>query len=380
MQKLIDKLVLFGLCLLALSFSEIGWFSVVTMLGALVVTSLCSYFDNTLPIYLCAGYAVLCLLIPDFIVFLPLIVYDCSGLPKWPLRFCWVIALPACFFIRIPQLPIAVVLASGAAFLLQHRTAAQIKATDDVFTQMDNAKEQTEHLERINRDLMEKQDYEVRLATLAERNRIAREIHDNVGHLLTRSILQIGALQVRQDSTRDPGATPLVDPAYETAGGLAYELNMLKSSLSDAMDSIRSSVHDLHDESVDLKSRLEAMVDGFEFCPVKLRFDSGELPAAVKYCFIAIVREALSNIARHSGATEAAVYVTEHPAFCQLLISDNGTLNTDTGSDGIGLQNMADRVETLGGIFRIEKRKGFRIFITIPKEMKVEKDIENNHN
>jgi len=361
MQKMIDKLVLFGLCLLALTFTEIGWFSVVTMLGALVVTSLCSYFDNALPIYLCAGYVVLCLLIPGFIVFLPLIVYDCSGLSKWPLRFCWVIALPACFFIRIPQLTIAVVLASGAAFLLQYRTAAQMKATDNVFAQMDNAKEQTERLERKNHDLMDKQDYEVRLATLAERNRIAREIHDNVGHLLTRSILQIGALRVRQDSSGEPAAAP--------NDGLVYELDMLKNTLSDAMDSIRSSVHDLHDESVDLKSRLEALVDGFEFCPVRLRFDSGELPAAVKYCFIAIVREALSNIARHSGATEAAVYVTEHPAFCQLLISDNGTVKPDEASDGIGLQNMADRVETLGGIFRIEKGKGFKIFITIPKEM-----------
>jgi signal transduction histidine kinase len=42
---------------------------------------------------------------------------------------------------------------------------------------------------------MEKQDYEIYLATLRERNRIAREIHDNVGHMLSRSILQIGALK-----------------------------------------------------------------------------------------------------------------------------------------------------------------------------------------
>ena len=40
------------------------------------------------------------------------------------------------------------------------------------------------------------QDYEIYLATLKERNRIAREIHDNVGHMLTRSILQLGALSV----------------------------------------------------------------------------------------------------------------------------------------------------------------------------------------
>lgn len=49
-------------------------------------------------------------------------------------------------------------------------------------------------LQEKNKNLMEKQDYEIYLATLRERNRIAREIHDNVGHMLSRSILQMGAL------------------------------------------------------------------------------------------------------------------------------------------------------------------------------------------
>lgn len=49
----------------------------------------------------------------------------------------------------------------------------------------------------------------MRLATLNERNRIAREIHDNVGHLLSRSLLQVGALQVvNRDETVRQGWTP----------------------------------------------------------------------------------------------------------------------------------------------------------------------------
>ena len=45
-------------------------------------------------------------------------------------------------------------------------------------------------LTQKNKDLLEKQDYEIHVATLKERNRIAREIHDNVGHMLSRSLLQ----------------------------------------------------------------------------------------------------------------------------------------------------------------------------------------------
>ena len=216
---------------------------------------------------------------------------------------------------------------------------------------VDSSSMRAELLERKNRDLMEKQDYEVKLATLAERNRIAREIHDNVGHMLTRSLLQIGALRV----------------THNDDDMLIGELEQIKGTLSGAMDSIRNSVHDLHDESVDLKSQLEMMAGGFEFCPVKLRYDAGELPIEMKYCFAAIIKEALSNIARHSDASAASVTVIEHPAFCQLLVSDNGTAKSSGDMRGIGLQNMAERVEALGGVFRTEHGKGFRIFASIPK-------------
>ena len=353
MQKLVDKLVLFGLCLLTMSFTEIQWFFVAATLVAVAVSSLCGYFENRLTAVLCACYTVTCLFIPSFAIFLPLIVYDCAGLNKWPLRLFWLAALPACFSIGALQIPIAIILSSGAAFILQYRTASQLKTRDEFFEIMDSAKESAGLLERKNRELMEKQDYEVKLATLAERNRIAREIHDNVGHMLTRSLLQIEALRVTN-----------------TDDALTGELEQVKDTLSGAMDNIRSSVHDLHDESLDLRSQLENLTEGFIFCPVKLRYDAGELPAVIKYCFAAIVREALNNIARHSDASEAAVTVVEHPAFCQLLISDNGTEKANAAEKGIGLQNMADRVDTLGGVFRTEQDKGFRIFISVPKKVK----------
>ena len=60
----------------------------------------------------------------------------------------------------------------------------------------DDSKERNLLLQEKNRSLIEKQDYEIYTATLQERNRIAREIHDNVGHLLSRSILIVGAMKI----------------------------------------------------------------------------------------------------------------------------------------------------------------------------------------
>ena len=95
---------------------------------------------------------------------------------------------------------------------------------------------------RKNRMLVEKQDYEIYAATLKERNRIAREIHDNVGHLLSRSILITGAAK-----------------ALNASDTLSPVLDNLDHSLNQAMTSIRSSVHDLHDESLNLKEAAESL-------------------------------------------------------------------------------------------------------------------------
>lgn len=218
-------------------------------------------------------------------------------------------------------------------------------------------------LEEKNRMLAKKQDYEIYAATLKERNRIAREIHDNVGHLLSRSILITGAAK-----------------ALNASDALSPVLDNLDHSLNQAMTSIRSSVHDLHDESLNLKEAAESLTSDFTFCPVTLNYDMGfEVPREIKYCFISIVKEALSNVARHSNATLVQITMREHPALYQLCIEDNGTLEEGLSlsennrealfsSRGIGLSNMNDRLKILNGNLQITIQKGFRLFITIPKE------------
>ena len=139
------------------------------------------------------------------------------------------------------------------------------------------------------------------------------------------------------------------------------------------MDNIRSSVHDLRDESVDLNAALNELVQQFTFCPVRLQYDmSRQIPKNIKYCFLSITKEAMNNIVKHSNATRVQITVKEHPAFYQLLITDNGSVKapedmTEVTTGGMGLQNMRDRVEALHGILHISDQQGYRIFISIPK-------------
>ena len=142
-----------------------------------------------------------------------------------------------------------------------------------------------------------------------------------------------------------------------------------------ALEEGRLSMEELdHDESLNLKEAAESLTSDFTFCPVTLNYDMGfEVPREIKYCFISIVKEALSNVARHSNATLVQITMREHPALYQLCIEDNGTLtesNLETllPNRGIGLSNMNDRLKVLNGNLQITIQKGVRLFITIPKE------------
>ena len=222
-------------------------------------------------------------------------------------------------------------------------------------------------LREKNQSILEKQYYEIYTATLRERNRIAREIHDNVGHMLSRSILMVGAMK-----------------AIHEEGNLKEPLCQLEDTLNAAMTSVRESVHDLHDEAINLKEVLESLVGEFTFCQAQLAYDMGyDVPREIRYGFIAIVKEALNNVMKHSDATWVKVIAREHPGLYQLIVEDNGTsksmgldrrmANPVKGQEenrGIGIRNMKERVDGFGGNLEIRMQGGWRIYITVPKQAK----------
>ncbi len=111
------------------------------------------------------------------------------------------------------------------------------------------------------------------------------------------------------------------------------------------------------------------LANSFTFCKLDFQYHLDTDPEQkLKYAFLAIVKEGLSNIIRHSNATEARVSLLEHPAFYQLIISDNGAVTSYDPENGIGLQNIRDRVDSFHGVMNITVKNGFRIFITIPKK------------
>ena len=116
----------------------------------------------------------------------------------------------------------------------------------------------------------------------------------------------------------------------------------------------------------------EAVKDMRKNYDVHIEYDmSAHIPRNVKYCFIAIVKEGMSNIIKHSNADKVEIIFREHPGFYQLCIEDNGSVShsVEESDHGIGISNMRERVEALGGTLNIRQKNGFRIFATVRKEM-----------
>lgn len=260
-----------------------------------------------------------------------------------------------------------VVLLMAFAIMLSYFTEQLLGYRMKLHSMRDASMEHDMLMEQMNHQLIEKQNAQIYNATLKERNRIAREIHDNVGHMITRSILQVGAIGV-----------------INTDEKLKAPISDLKSTLDTAMDSMRKSVHDLYDESVDLRQALAKLKPTDSAFAFSLEYDCADnVPRDVKYAFIAIAKEAVNNAVKHSNGDEIRIIVREHPAFYQLEIMDNGTtaderrLSGETG-DGIGIKNIKERVAAIGGIMRIKADDGFRIFVTLMKKKGTGHENSNN--
>lgn len=361
MALLYHKLLLFLLSLSSLFMGEIQYSTIAAMLLSVSISALCSYSKEKYAWKLCLLQCAAAFLWPPLLPFLPLTAYDCCKNKQIWHRWFWIIPLLTGIITLEPLLLWTSTMLCILAVFLCTQSRQYQQLLHEYHQVRDDATETALLLQEKNRELIKNQDYEVEVATLAERNRIAREIHDNVGHLLTRSILQVSALQV----------------VYGNDQELTEQIGAVKTTLTDAMDNVRQSVHNLHEESIDLKQQVTHLVGDFTFCPVDLIFDSGQMPKEVNYAVIAIVKEALSNIARHSNATKASISILEHPSLYQIQIRDNGTSIPYSGwdtedqngisRDGMGLSNMEERIRAFHGIFHIDKSNGFKIFISIPK-------------
>ena len=385
MLTIIIKLlfILIGPFLISVPIADLS--SIATLLVVISITGLLQYFNHrTLTIVVVIPMIATSLFIPYLIAYLPLLCFillEFNLIKLTPLLMIPIIIHHSFFSIDTLALVFIVTVIAAVTRYACNQLRNLLEENKKI---RDNSIELQLALQRKNKALSEHYEGNIHHVTLKERNRIAREIHDNVGHLLSRSILQIGAVQAIIQSKEFKDSLSSTRSDFESreyyiedsiedivedgvADSIKDSLDSLKDSLDSAMTSVRQSVHNLRDDSIDLQEAISKMIEPMT-CDVEFNYDmANEIENNVKFCFLGILKEAITNISKHSNATKATITLKEHPAFYQLLIQDNGDSGIKESTVGMGIANMEERVATLDGRFHINTEDGFRIFVSVPK-------------
>lgn len=209
--------------------------------------------------------------------------------------------------------------------------------------------------DRANRRLLRADEEIERLATIAERERIARDLHDLLGHTLSVVVLksELAARLIRSDPDRAAADLAVIQQIGRAALGevrsavAGYRAQGLGSELDGARVALEAAGVDVavHAEPIDLRPEQESAL-------------------------AMALREAVTNVIRHADAQGATISVTTVGAEVRLEVTDDG--HGSSGLAGSGLLGMRERISALGGHVQVsagrdrDDRQGTVVAVTVP--------------
>ncbi|MFO7525875.1 MAG: PAS domain S-box protein [Ignavibacteriaceae bacterium] len=215
-----------------------------------------------------------------------------------------------------------------------------------------------------SRDQLKKLSSYLQTAREEERANIAREVHDDLGQSLTALKMDIVWLKKNQNASKEIVNTKLeemVDVINQTIKTIQRIGTELRPKLLDDLGLI---------------SALEWQTDEFQKrsgieCTINMDNEEIQLDSKVSLSVFRIFQEALTNIARHSNATNVDIDIKVQNSTFILSVADNGVgipFEKLNASNSIGITGMKERADIVGGSvdFIIEKSKGTKVLVSVP--------------
>jgi signal transduction histidine kinase len=191
-----------------------------------------------------------------------------------------------------------------------------------------------------------------------ERLRIARDVHDVVGHSLAVITMQAGVALHLLDKERAVQARP---------DRVADSLEAIKQTSREALAELRTTLEVFRSDSDEPHSplpglaRLDALVEGLrsagrEVTVVREGSDDQGVSAAVDQAAFRIIQESLTNVVRHAGAAHTAIRVSRQAGMLIIEVSDDGPASS-VPPDGNGIRGMRERARAVGGTLEVSVRE-----------------------
>jgi two-component system sensor histidine kinase DesK len=204
---------------------------------------------------------------------------------------------------------------------------------------------------RMTRKLLKAQEEIERLAKIAERERIARDLHDLLGHTLSSIVL------------KSELASKIAGKDADRAVRQMQEVEMIAR---EALAEVRATIRGFAPTGLDTGVEQAKQVLETAGIEVRMNVSKPELAPAEEAVLALALREAVTNVVRHSSATYCRLILQSTPDGCELEVIDNGT--GSNANEGFGLSGMRHRVESLGGTLERDGTKGTRLRIWIPTQ------------
>lgn len=191
---------------------------------------------------------------------------------------------------------------------------------------------------------------------LEERNRIARTLHDSIGHTVSAAIMQLEAHKSVYLEGED------ADARRSEKESVQKSIDTLKAGMID----IRTSIHNLFDQSIDLKTELNKIIEKYSKLSVYLSTpEIIELGAAQKAELVRVVSELFTNVSKHSDAKHIKIIVTKIKSFYAITFKDDGKKIQNNLHEGIGLKNLKQFAEANNGYLEYGYDRGFFVHFRI---------------
>jgi signal transduction histidine kinase len=204
-------------------------------------------------------------------------------------------------------------------------------------------------------------DLELRRAAYQERLKIARDVHDLIGHSLSVINMQAGVALYLLGKDKVPSKADEPDHRVEDS------LQAIRSTSKNALDELRATLAVFRGEAAEQDrapvaglARLPELVDSFRSAGRTVTINSrgrlDDLPGPVDNAAYRVVQEALTNVARHADGAEASVVINRTAELLVIDVTDNGApvqwsrREPSTRTKGSGLIGMSERARAVGGV------------------------------
>lgn len=193
-----------------------------------------------------------------------------------------------------------------------------------------------------------------------DRERLARDIHDTIGHTLTGFAVGLDAAIVLID----------VNPT-----AAKKQLGKVSDSVKEGLLNIRESLNRIRPGALDnytFKAALEGLLNKFQNIShlqidLEYNWDAEKLEKTTEDVIFHIIEETFTNSLKHGHATQVMIICSMKDNYYQLIIHNNG-LSTPDFEPGVGLNYLQDLVSSLGGQIKFDGKAGFTTIVMIPKE------------